>query len=204
MIGRLSGVVLEARPDEVIVDVAGVGYQVQIPLTTFFRLHDASKVSLHIHTHVREDSIQLFGFWSQNELGAFERLIAISGIGPKLALAVLSGIGVEELQQAVSVGDRAPLEKIPGIGRKTAERMLLELRESPTVRRRSRFAAVSAPPSNWNGATDALESDAASALVHLGYPESTALEAVSKARRAAGGEPDLETILRSALRTLVR
>ena len=138
MIGRLSGLLLDARPDEVLLDVSGVGYRVHIPLSTFYRLSPPPPVpiALHVHTHVREDAIQLFGFWTAAERQAFLRLIAISGIGPRLALAVLSGIGAEDLDRAVRDADRGMLERIPGIGRKTAERMLLELRDGLEPKRR--------------------------------------------------------------------
>ena len=206
MIGRLSGRLLASRPDEIILDVAGVGYRVQIPLSTFYRLSEGDgHVSLHVHTHVREDAIQLFGFWSEDERTAFERLIAVSGIGPKIALAVLSGIGVADLQRAVRDEDRGVLERIPGIGRKTAERVLLELRERPVGRRRGGGSAV--PTATHVGAvrsTPSLDADAASALVHLGYSEQAAGEAVVVARRGLDADASLETLLRAALRALVR
>lgn len=206
MIGRLSGRLLSSRPDEILLDVGGVGYRLQIPLSTFYRLGDADgRVSLHVHTHVREDAIQLFGFWSEDERTAFERLIAVSGIGPKIALAVLSGIGVADLEKAVQDEDRGVLERIPGIGRKTAERVLLELRDRPSGRRRS--GASAAPMASRGGgahSTPSLDADAASALVHLGYSDRAAGEAVVDARRGLGADVSLETLLRAALRALVR
>jgi Holliday junction DNA helicase RuvA len=206
MIGRLSGRLLASRPDEIVLDVAGVGYRVQIPLSTFYRLSEGDgRVSLHIHTHVREDAIQLFGFWGEDERIAFERLIAVSGIGPKIALAVLSGIGVADLQRAVRDEDRGVLERIPGIGRKTAERVLLELRERPVGRRRgSGASAAVAEPAGGIHSASGIDADAASALVHLGYSDLAAGEAVVAARRGLDAGANLETLLRAALRALVR
>jgi len=206
MIGRLSGRILVAKPDEVVIDVSGVGYRVQIPLSTFYRLAEGGgSASLHVHTHVREDAIQLFGFWSEDERTAFERLIGVSGIGPKIALAVLSGIGVADLYHAIREEDRSVLERIPGIGRKTAERVLLELRERPAPRRRGGGESMSgtAPTSDAAQAIG-MDADAASALVHLGYSETAAFDAVRIARRESGTDAALETILRAALRALVR
>jgi Holliday junction DNA helicase RuvA len=206
MIGRLSGTLLDSRPDEVVVDVGGVGYRVHIPLSTFYKLVGASgTVSLHVHTYVREDAIQLFGFWTAEERTAFQRLITVSGIGPKIALAVLSGIGVTELERAVREADRGVLERIPGIGRKTAERVLLELRDrlaakvgrggrQPSAPKAAAFAAPFGGP----------DADAASALVQWGYSDSAAYDAIVAARRTLGTEAPIESLLRTALRALVR
>ena len=206
MIGRLSGIIAASRPDEVIVDVSGVGYRVQIPLSTFYKLiNEPGVVSLHIHTYVREEAIQLFGFWTEDERTAFQRLIAVSGIGPKIALAVLSGIGVADMEQAVRDGDRAVLERIPGIGRKTAERVILELRSRLTTRR-GRSATVM--PATAAAAADAggagADADAVSALVHLGYSDNAAYDAIVAARRELGAAAPIEGLLRTALRSLVR
>ncbi len=130
MIAFLRGRLLEKHPNRLVVDVQGVGYEVHVPLSTFYRMPEpGGEVSLRVHTHVREDAISLFGFANQLELQIFERLIAISGIGPKLALAVLSGIEATELAVAVQRGDVARLTAIPGIGKKTAERIELELKD---------------------------------------------------------------------------
>jgi holliday junction DNA helicase RuvA len=183
-----------------------VGYRVHIPLSTFYRLAEGGgTASLHVHTHVREDAIQLFGFWSEDERTAFERLIGVSGIGPKIALAVLSGIGVADLNRAIRDEDRGVLERIPGIGRKTAERVLLELRDRPSARRRAGLEpAHGASPMSDAPSASGMDADAASALVHLGYSESAAFDAVRAARRDSGADATIETILRSALRALVR
>ena len=201
MIGRLSGIIAASRPDEVIIDVCGVGYRVQIPLSTFYKLVDRpGVVSLQIHTYVREEAIQLFGFWTDEERTAFQRLIAVSGIGPKIALAVLSGIGVADLEQAVREGDRGVLERIPGIGRKTAERVILELRSRLTIRRgRSATSVVTGSP-----IASSSDADAVSALVRLGYSDNAAYDSVVAARREMGTEAPIEGLLRTALRALVR
>jgi Holliday junction DNA helicase RuvA len=206
MIGRLSGIIAASRPDEVIVDVAGVGYRVHIPLSTFYRLVNvASPVTLHIHTHVREEAIQLFGFWTEEERAAFQRLIAVSGIGPKIALAVLSGIDVGDLERAVRDGDRVVLERIPGIGRKTAERVMLELRSRPTPRPGRKSPASSAGGPAVSGVpASGPDNDAVSALVHLGYSDDAAYDAIAAARRTLGAEAPIEGLLRAALRSLVR
>lgn len=206
MIGRLTGTIASSRPDEVVVDVGGVGYRVHIPLSTFYKLVESSGVvSLHVHTHVREDAIHLYGFWTDEERIAFLRLIAVSGIGPKIALAVLSGVGVAEMERAVLEGDRGVLERIPGIGRKTAERVLLELRDRLTTRtsrdgRRSAVASAATFASPFGGP----DADAVSALVHLGYSENAAYDAIAAARRTLGADAPIEALLRAALRALVR
>ena len=204
MIGRLTGIIAASRPDEVIVDVSGVGYRVQIPLSTFYKLVDRpGVVSLQIHTHVREEAIQLFGFWTEEERTAFQRLISVSGIGPKIALAVLSGIGVPDLERAVREGDRGVLERIPGIGRKTAERVMLELRSPPTARRGRGASSAAAIPAAGPVAASS-DADAVSALVRLGYSDNAAYDAISAARREMGDEAPIEGLLRAALRALVR
>lgn len=206
MIGRLAGILAASRPDEVVIDVSGVGYRVQIPLSTFYKLvQSTGVVSLHIHTYVREEAIQLFGFSTEEERTAFQRLIAVSGIGPKIALAVLSGIGVADLERAVREGDRGVLERIPGIGRKTAERVILELRPRVTTPRGARATAKpSATVGEFGSAVAGPDADAVSALVHLGYSDGAAYDAIVAARRHLGEEAPIESLLRTALRSLVR
>jgi len=205
MIGRLSGTVIASRPDEVVVDVGGVGYRVQIPLSTFYKLVEApGSVSLYVHTHVREDAILLFGFWTDVERAAFLKLIAVSGIGPKIALAVLSGIGVADLERAVHEGDRNVLERIPGIGRKTAERVLLELKDRSTARRAPGRAPTATTTAAFDGGAAHPDVDAVSALVHLGYSDRDAYDAIVAARRELGPDGPIEGLLRTALRALVR
>ncbi|MCP3982471.1 MAG: Holliday junction branch migration protein RuvA [bacterium] len=203
MIGRLTGTVLECAPDRVLLDVNGVGYTVQIPLGTFYALSartDGERVSLHITTHVREDALLLFGFDSGDERELFERLITISGVGPRLAISILSGIEADELRETVVARDRTRLQKIPGVGKKTAERLLLELQDKLDPKR----AAGTPPPAlSGRGKPAGLREDALSALVNLGYAREAALRAVDSALDGREADPALEELLRSALRSLV-
>src|SRR5918995_6052180 len=175
MIALLRGTLVDKAPNRLIVDVAGVGYDVQVPLSTFYVLGESgAAVTLRIHTHVREDAIALFGFATALELDLFERLIGISGIGPKLALAVLSGIEPAELIKAVRLQDVARLTAIPGIGKKTAERISLELKD--------RLPSTMAVPGQAAAASgeDQLRTDLLSALLNLGYPRPAAEKAIEK------------------------
>jgi len=204
MIGRLSGVLIESSPGRVVIDVSGVGYAVQIPLSTFYELPEAGDpqaVQLHIHTHVRAEALQLYGFARAEERRAFELLIAISGVGPRMALAFLSGIGVKELTTAVHDGDRARLQRIPGVGKKTAERVLLELKDRIGFDEPDGGLTADARA----GAADGTEphEEALSALLNLGYARETALRAIVAARAENDDPATLETVLRSALRHLV-
>ena len=195
MIGQLRGKLIERRPNQVIVDVGGVGYLVQIPLSTFSSigaLH--SEVTLLTHTHLREDQLTLFGFLTAKEKDCFELLISVSGIGPSLALKVLSGIRVEELIPAIRNSDHAQLVRIPGIGRKTAERIVVELRE--------KVAALEPGEAGKPATHSPLEADVASALVNLGY-DVRAVERVLEQLRSAPGSPaDFNAMLRAALQQL--
>ncbi len=208
MIGRLTGLVAECTPGSVLLDVGGVGYRLQIPLSTFYALQQGGNgaATLFVHTHVREDALQLFGFSTAGELAAFEKLIAVSGVGPRTALAVLSGIGVADLERAVLASDRAKLERIPGIGRKTAERVILELRdriEGEGGARGRRRGAAGLPPSA-EPEESGVRGDAVSALRNLGYPGDAASRAVDEALRRMGPDTTLGGVLRDALRGLVR
>jgi Holliday junction DNA helicase RuvA len=199
MIAFLRGRVLEKFPNRIILDVSGVGYEVHVPLSTYYEIGEAgSDVSLRVHTHVREDTLQLFGFLTPLEQLLFERLIAISGIGPKLAVAVLSGIDSRELVVAVQRADVARLTRIPGVGKKTAERMVLELKD--------RLKDV-APAPEAEGAQpstgDRLRTDLISALENLGYHRPLAERAVD-ATRKSDVEATFEDALRGALRELMR
>jgi len=199
MIARLTGSVAECRPERVVIDVAGVGYGVQVPLGTYYELSRArGPVTIHVYTHVREDALLLYGFASPDEQAVFERLIGVSGIGPRVALAVLSGIGVAELRECVARQDRARLQKIPGVGRKTAERMLLELRDRLDAGGSGGTPAGPPPPSAGP------RGDAVSALVNLGYAVDAAERAVEAAAADRGTEAGLETLLRAALGRLAR
>ena len=199
MIASLRGTLVDKTPNRVIVDVAGVGYDVQVPLSTFYVLGDSgSTVSLRIHTHVREDALALFGFASAMELDLFERLIAISGIGPKLALAVLSGIEPADLIKAIRLQDVARLTAIPGIGKKTAERIGLEMKDRlPAAVLPAGPAPGGVPPG------EQLRDDLLSALMNLGYQRQAAEKAVTRALDAAPGA-GFEDALKATLRQLMK
>jgi Holliday junction DNA helicase RuvA len=199
MIAFLRGRLLEKHPNRLVVDVHGVGYEVFIPLSTFYRMPDAGgEVSLRVHTHVREDAIALFGFANPLELKIFERLIAINGIGPKLALAVLSGIDASELALAVQRGDIARLTAIPGVGKRTAERIELELKDRLPV-----VVAVEAQPAAGVADQADLRADLLSALLNLGYHRAFAEKAVAAALKLPG-ETTFERRLKQALQELAK
>ena len=200
MIGRLSGRILDCSPGLVVIDVAGVGYEVRIPLSTFYPLSSRPDPAvLFVHTHVREDVLQLFGFATREERLAFERLIAISGVGPKMALAVLSGIGVDDLLRAVAAADRGRLERIPGIGRKTAERILLELRDKRDAESPARVAAQEPGRTHERG----VREDAVSALVNLGYSAEAARRSIERVASESPAGIEIGSLLKAALRRLV-
>ena len=192
MIGHLRGTLLEKHPNQVMLEAGGVGYDVIIPVSTFSALPDAgAEIRLRIHTHVREDALQLFGFVTPEEKTIFERLIAVSGIGPSLAIKVLSGLAASDLVTAIRSGDVAQLVRIPGVGKKTAERMVLELRDKLPVPA-GEEQSVAGP------ALSRLDEDVFSALLNLGCSRPAAEAAVRKAR--AGGTPDeFEPLFRKAL-----
>ena len=195
MIARLHGRIAEKHPHRVTVDVHGVGYDLHIPLSTFYGLGEpGSDAAFRVHTHVREDTLALFGFATALELQVFEKLIAVSGIGPRLALAVLSGIEPVELVRAVGRGDVRRLTGIPGIGKKTAERMGLELRD--------RLPAVLEAGSEPEAGPGVARSDLVSALVNLGYGLPSAERAVDAAL-GAGGD-GFEQVLKRALKEIAR
>jgi Holliday junction DNA helicase RuvA len=196
MIARLSGRLIEKSPSRIIVDVAGVGYAVHVPLSTFYGLGEpGSEVLLRIHTHVREDAISLFGFATTLELDLFERLIGINGIGPKLALAVLSGIDPSELVRAVAGQDVARLTRIPGVGKKTAERIGLELKD--------RLPHAASMAGALSDASASRRDDLLSALTNLGYKGPVAEKAIDGAISSAPGAT-FEQVLRDILRQMVR
>ena len=199
MIAFLRGRLLEKQPNRIIVDVQGVGYEVHVPLSTFYDMTEpGGEVILRVHTHVREDAFSLFGFATQNELQIFERLIAISGIGPKLALAVLSGIEPGDLVTAVQRGDVARLTAIPGVGRKTSERIVLELKD------RLPAMSVESGPSTTTLVQSDLRSDVLSALLNLGYHRPLAERAVDAVLKAGSAPGSFEAALKQALRALSR
>ena len=200
MIAHLKGILLNKSTSSIIVDNNGLGYEVFVPLSTFYTLPDAEgqEVSLHIHTHVREDAFLLFGFKTILEKKIFRMLISVSGIGPKLAINILSGIGPDVLLEAIALGDVAKLQSIPGVGKKTAERISLELKDKAQSTR----ADVDLPPVKISSQEDReIRDDALSALINLGYTSKAAGNAVDKALSNTG-ETTLERIITEALRVL--
>ena len=203
MIAHLSGTLLAKHATSVIVDVGGVGYEVTIPVTTFYDLGEAGEpVRLRIHTHVREDALQLFGFRTERERELFTLLISVSGIGPKSAVAMLSGMSADEIVTAIRQNNYARLTSIPGVGRKTAERLVIELRD--------KMAALSSPALDEQIAAggptaaqseDALREDTLAALLQLGFPKPAAEKAITNAAQE-GGDLSVETLLRRSLRQL--
>ena len=195
MIAQISGKLAQKQPGEVVIDVGGVGYQVFIPLNVFYRLPDiGAPMSLQIHTHVREDALQLFGFHDVGEKQVFLLLTGVSGIGPKLALNILSGIPAEDLARALRNGDQVRLVAIPGVGKKLGERMIVELKD--------KFATLAplTPESPKTEAASELMQDAVSALVNLGYKKPDAEKWVREALKS--GEHSLESVLKETLRRM--
>jgi Holliday junction DNA helicase RuvA len=207
MIAHLSGTLLSKQPNSVILDVGGVGYEVNIPISTFYDLEEpGSIVQLRIYTHVREDLLQLYGFKTARERELFMRLISVSGIGPKLGITLLSGMSADEMIASIRTNNMARLTLIPGVGRKTAERLVMELRD--------RGAALSSAEleeelgaQSAEGAPlpteDSMRSDVLSALLNLGYQRSSAEKAVTAALDE-GGDISMELILRRSLRRLAK
>jgi Holliday junction DNA helicase RuvA len=197
MIARLQGTIMMKAADRLVVDVAGVGYEVWVPLSTYYDLgEEGSQVTLHIYTYVKEDVLSLFGFLTPEEKSLFTLLIQISGIGPKLAVTILSGLPVSEVGLAVMEGNVVRLTGIPGVGKKTAERIILEMREKIGQHFPGLEKAASSVPGSVQG-------DVVSALVNLGYARSVAEKAVSGAV-AAGGSDRFEVLLRASLKRLNR
>ncbi|HEX5716996.1 MAG TPA: Holliday junction branch migration protein RuvA [Thermoanaerobaculia bacterium] len=199
MIGYLQGSLLKATPERLLLDVQGVGYEVHVPLSTWYEIEKrggagAGKVALFIHTQVREDEIALFGFWTEREKALFEKLIAVGGIGPRLARVILSGMAPDDLLGAIATGDLARLSTIPGIGKKTAERMVLELKDKMRELAAELPERTAAPPAGQ---------DVVSALVNLGYKAAQAERAVAEAHRE---KPDaaFHDLLRASLHRLSR
>jgi Holliday junction DNA helicase RuvA len=200
VIAHLRGRILEKQPTRVVVDVSGVGYDVAVPLSTFYGLGEpGGEVALRVHTHVREDALALYGFATALELDLFNRLISISGIGPKLALAVLSGIEPPDLVAAIERGDVARLTAIPGVGKKTSERIVLELRD----RLPRAHPAVATLAGEGSGGL-IVRDDLLSALMNLGYHRPLAEKAVDAALKAVGREAGFELTLKQALREVAK
>jgi Holliday junction DNA helicase RuvA len=187
----------------VILDVGGVGYEVTIPVSTFYDMEEAgAQISLRVFTHVREDALQLFGFKTARERELFTLLISVSGIGPKSGIAMLSGMSADEIITAIRTNNLARLTSIPGVGKKTAERLVIELRDkmaalsSPALEEEYKAQAAGAPPTE-----DALREDTLSALVNLGYQRAAAEKAIAQAAQE-GGELTVQLLLRRTLRSL--
>jgi Holliday junction DNA helicase RuvA len=193
VIGRLEGILAEKAPEALVIDVGGVGYDVRVPLSTFLELPDPGKVvRLQIHTYVREDTLQLYGFLTAEERLGFRLLIGISGVGPRMALAILSGLPIERMLLAIRKKDLTSFTAVPGVGPKTAERILIELRD--------KVAEFELIEERSEGTADA-EDATVSALVNLGYPRGHAEKAVRRALESVpDGEMELEDLIREALR----
>lgn len=205
MIAHLTGQLLEKAPQHVVIDVGGVGYRVMIPVSTFYQLAElGSTVRVRVHTHVREDALQLFGFGTEREQQLFEKLIAVAGVGPKLALSILSGIEAPDLIQALRSNDLARLNRIPGVGRKTAERLVLELKD--------KFPDAPGPDSPPRSKASSAKEDLLTALLHLGYSRSEAERGIDRAlseapaadadESAAASEARFQDLLRRTLHCL--
>lgn len=207
MIAHLSGSLLSKQATSAIVDVGGVGYEVAIPLSTFYELGElGSPVQLRIYTHVREDTIQLFGFKTARERELFLQLISVNGVGPGLAIKLLSGMNADEMIASIRTNNLVRLVAIPGVGRKTAERLVVELRDritalsSPALEEEFAARAGETGPAT---SEDQMRNDAMSALANLGYQKSAAEKAV-KTAIDEGGDLSVELILRRSLRSLAK
>ncbi|HKO56356.1 MAG TPA: Holliday junction branch migration protein RuvA [Thermoanaerobaculia bacterium] len=198
MIAYLQGTLKRLEATSALILVNGVGYEVHISLQTYYRLEGTREAALEVYTHVREDALSLYGFATAEEKIAFEKLISISGIGPTLAQKILSGIDAPDLADAVARGDARKLSSIPGVGKKTAERMCLELRDKLVLTDAQRAAAPAAPrPAS-------IDDDVISALVNLGYKPASAESAVDGARKQLGAEAEFSALLKAALRQLTK
>lgn len=196
MIGYLKGRLLSSSPDRLLLETHGVGYDLHIPLSTYYEIEragDAEPIALFVHTNVRADAIELFGFWTRREKQLFQKLIGVSGIGPRLARVILSGMAPPELIGALAAGDTARLSRIPGIGSKTAQRMVVELRDK-AQELAAELPAVAAPPA---------DDDLVQALVNLGYRPAAAERATAKARQELP-EGSFSELLRASLGRLSR
>ncbi len=201
MISRLSGILIHKSIPAITVDVHGVGYRVFVPLTTFYELPEAGgPVTLHLHTHVKEDAINLFGFYTLEERNMFQVMISVSGIGPRLAMNILSGISAAELVEAITGGNLRRLLHIPGVGRKMAERLVLELKDKVLKMDRDQTAVRDrAVPMT---AAETVREDAFSALLNLGYKNAPAREAIEKIMQEEESVPPLDLLLKKALQRL--
>jgi Holliday junction DNA helicase RuvA len=207
MIAHLSGTLLSKQPNSVILDVGGVGYEVNIPVSTFYDLEEeGSSVKLRIYTHVREDTLQLFGFKTARERELFLKVISVSGIGPQLGIKLLSGMSADEMIASIRTNNLAKLTLIPGIGRKTAERLVMELRDRVASLSSAALEDETSVETETGAAVpteDSMRADVLSALLNLGYQRSAAEKAVGSAVDE-GGDISLELILRRSLKKLAK
>ena len=202
MIAHLRGKLLSKKANKVVIETGGIGYDVAIPVSTFYELGDiGSDITLHVYTHVREDVLALYGFRTEREKVLFERFLSVSGVGPKMAIAILSGLELNDLIPALRSGNLALLTHIPGVGRKTAERLVLELREKlqDLAGPAEEAPAKPAPSDQLTG----VDADVFSALLNLGYTRAAAEASVREARKEQP-QGDLEALLRDSLRQLAR
>ncbi|MDE1891630.1 MAG: Holliday junction branch migration protein RuvA [Betaproteobacteria bacterium] len=194
MIGRLQGILIETKPPQIMVDVAGVGYEVDVPMSTFYQLPALNQnITLLIHHVVREDAQLLYGFYTDLERQWFRQLLKITGVGPKLALSVLSGLSVEELHRAILTQDHVRLTHIPGVGKKTAERLMLELKQSV-----AKFAESMASPAVF---TPSVKDEVVEALLALGYQEREATKVIEQVNDIATVEEGIRAALKLLMRT---
>jgi Holliday junction DNA helicase RuvA len=204
LIAQLSGKLIHKQPNTIIIDIGGVGYEVTIPLSTFYGLGEVgSEAALKIHTHVREDLIQLFGFLTTLEKELFLRLTRVSGIGPKLAIAMLSGLPAAELIPAIKNNDLGRLTAIPGVGRKTAERVVVELRDRIAALSLEEMASAATAQGAQAGADSMIRDDTVAALMQLGYQRAQAERAVDTALREEG-DRTIQAVLKRSLKRLSR
>lgn len=200
MIALLSGKIAYKGIAHIVVDTQGVGYRVFIPLTTFYELPEAGEpVTLHIHTSVKEDAIHLFGFYTLQERDLFQLMISVSGIGPKIAMGILSRISARELLEAISGGNLAKLIMVPGVGKKMAERLILELKEKVIKKMAADQIPVTDPKQKLS---EMIREDVLSALINLGYKANTARDALDKVARGAEGELAMDQLLKKTLNIL--
>jgi Holliday junction DNA helicase RuvA len=204
VIAHLAGKLIHKQPNSIIIDIGGVGYEVNIPLSTFYQLADVgADVALRVHTHVREDAIQLFGFSTTREKELFLRLTSVSGIGPRLAITMLSGMAAAELVTAIRTNDLGRLTTIPGVGRKTAERVVVELRDRMAAISPEETEQGAAAAAAGRGAAESVRDDTIAALMALGYPRPTAERAVDSSLRDEG-DTTIQAVLKRSLKRLSR
>jgi len=200
MIALISGKIVYKGISHVIIDVQGVGYRIFIPLTTFYELPETGQtITLHVHTNVKQDAINLFGFYTVQERDLFQLMISVSGIGPKMSMNILSGISAQELLRAISGGNVGKLVNIPGVGKKMAERLILELKEKVI---KKMMLEETPATDDQHKANEIIMEDALSALVNLGYKSNVAKDALDKALHSSDEEIGMDTLLKKTLKIL--